>query len=316
VFRRKLGVSQKLAALYEVLANIQASGRTELVPAISLNAGIVYPEALKATVKYGVRDTDLIEDLVKLGALERLYHDSMVACPKCGSIKLFSKLRCPYCGSEHLKKISVVAHATCGGITTLDEGAENAHCSKCGKPLTEMTVIGRLYQCLSCGVRFETPLPAYKCADCGYVFDYREARYVTIHKYRVKRESLDSIAKKLLVEIAREVGETEGFKVEMAVQAKGKSGFQHPVDLAFSDGKETVYLDVVVESPRAMSETLANLAKTPDLQAKHNVLAPKSLESGLQGFAGSNVLTYSDAHDLSEKIKQLLKEGREKGRRS
>jgi DNA-directed RNA polymerase subunit RPC12/RpoP len=310
------GRRERLEALYETLAAIRESGRQELTPSLSLGAGAVYPEALKVAAKYGLRDVDLLDGLVELGALEKLYHDSVVACPKCGSIRLFSKLRCPHCGSENLKKVSIVAHATCGGINTVDEDAKNPRCSKCGKPLTEVTVIGRLYQCLGCGARFETPLPAYKCADCGHAFDYREARYITVYKYRVKKESLDVAIKKLLTEIAREVAAAEGFKVEVAAQARGRSGFQHPVDLVLTDGKATIYLDVVAESPRAMSETLSNLAKTPDLQSKHAVLAPKSLENGLQRFAGSNVYTYGDAHELGEKVSQVLKEAREKGKRS
>jgi DNA-directed RNA polymerase subunit RPC12/RpoP len=302
------GRRERLEALYETLAAIRESGRQELTPSLSLGAGVVYPEALRVAAKYGLRDTDLLDGLVGLGALEKLYHDSVVACPKCGSIKLFSKLRCPHCGSENLKKIAVVAHATCGGINTVDEDAKNPRCSKCGKPLAEMTVIGRLYQCLSCGARFETPLPAYKCADCGHTFDYREARYVTVYKYRVKRENLESVAKKLLTEIAREVAAAEGFKIEAAAQVRGASGFQHAVDLALTHGKGSIYVDVVAESSRAMSETLANLAKTPDLQSKHIVLAPKSVESSVQRLARGNLITYSDAHELEEKLRQTLKE--------
>jgi len=306
-----------LEALYEVLASIRESGRQELTPSLSLGAGAVYPEVLKVALKHGVRDVELLESLTELGALEKLYHDSLVACPKCKSIRLFSKLRCPYCGSENLRKIAVVAHLTCGGVNVVEEGAESRpKCSKCGKPLAEVSTIGKLYQCLACGARFETPLPAYRCADCGHAFDYREARYVTIHKYRVKRENLDGLAKKLILEIARMVGAAEGFNVEVAAQVKGRSGYYHTVDLAFSDGREVVYIDAVAESPRAMSEALASIAKTPDLQSRHIVLAPKSLESSSQGLASGDVLTYSDVHDLSEKIGQVLKEVKEKRKRS
>jgi DNA-directed RNA polymerase subunit RPC12/RpoP len=305
---------ERLEALYEALAAIQRSGREELAPSLSLSAGAVYPEALKVAAKYGLRDTDLLEELAELGALEKLPHESLVACPKCGSIRLLSKLRCPNCGSENLKKVSIVAHTTCGGINTVDEDARNPRCSKCGKPLTEVTVIGRLYQCLSCGARFEAPLPAYKCVDCGHAFDYREARYATVYKYRVKRENMESVAKKLLTEIAREVAAAEGFKIEAAAQVRGASGFQHAVDLTLTRGGEAIHVDVVAESPRAMSETLADLAKTPDLQSKHIVLAPKSVESGVQRLGRGNVVTYSDARELEEKLRQVLR-GEKAGKR-
>lgn len=305
---------QKLEALYEALTHVRGSGRSELTPTVSFGAGVVYPELLKVVVKYGVRDVDLLEDLEKLGVLEKLYYDSIIACPSCGSTRLFSKLRCPYCGSENLKKIAAVAHTTCGGITMVDEGAESPRCSKCGKPLAESTVIGRLYQCLNCGARFETPLPAYKCADCGRAFDYREARYLAIYKYKVRRENLDSVAKKLLIEIAREVGEAEGFKVEVAAQARGRSGFYHTVDLAFSDRGKTIYMDVIADSPRAMSEALASLAKMPDLQSEHTVLVPKNIEKGLQGLSEGRVVAYGDAHDLSEQVKRQLR-SKERGER-
>ena len=308
----KRGALERLKALYEALASIRESGRQELTPSLTFGAGAVYPEVLKVAAKHGVSDTELLEGLVELGALEKLYHDSHVACPRCGSSRLLSKFRCPYCSGENLRKIAVVAHSACGGINTVEEGAESPpKCSKCGRPLAEVSTIGRLYQCLACGARFETPLPAYRCFDCGSAFDHREARYVSVQKYRVKREILESLAKKLLIELAREVGTADGFKVEVSVQAKGVSGYYHPIDLAFSDKRETVYVDIVAESPRAMSETLANVAKTPDIQLKYFVIAPKSLESSLKGLASGNVITYSDARDLIDKVRQLLKKVRE-----
>ena len=311
---RRLGAVERLEALYEALASIRGSKREELTPSLSFSAGTVYPDVLKVAVKHGVSDTELLEGLAELGALEKVYYDSLVACPKCGSTRLLSRFRCPHCGGSNLRKIAVVAHLACGGINTVEEESGSPRCTKCGKPLREVSVIGRLYQCLGCGARFETPLPAYSCTDCNHAFDYRGARYVSVYKYRVRRENLDSVAKKLLMELAKEVGSAEGFKVETAVQAKGRSGYYHPVDLAFSSGGETIQVDIVAESPRAMSETLASIAKTPDLQSKHFVLVPKSLESSLQNLASGNMLTYSDAHDLSEKIKQVFREVKERKR--
>jgi len=309
---RRAETVKRLEVLYEALASVRESGREELTPSLSFSAGTVYSDVLKVAVKHGVRETELLEGLVEFGALEKVYYDSLVACPKCGSTRLLSRFRCPHCGGSNLRKIAVVAHSACGSINTVEEESESPRCTKCGKPLREVAVIGRLYQCLYCGARFETPLPAYSCTDCNHAFDYRDARYVSVYKYRVRKENLESVAKRLLVEIAKEVGSAEGFRVEAAVQVKGGSGYYHPVDLTFRRGKETVLVDVVVESPRAMSETLASIAKAPDLQSKHVVLVPKSMESTLRGLASGGAITYSDARDLSEKIKQVFKGVKEK----
>ncbi len=94
---------------------------------------------------------------------------------------------------------------------------------------------------------------------------------------------------------------------------RGESGYYHPVDVALTDGRRTVYVDIVAESPSAASKVLSSIAKRSDLRSEHIVMVPKSLEASLKDLAGGSVLTYESASDVSEKLKRALEEGRAQG---
>lgn len=294
--------------LYDAISQVIRDGKELLAPAVSYTAGVVYADILKVVTRYGVRDIDVLEKLSELGALEKEYYDSMVECPKCGSFRLFGKLKCPNCGSEKLRKISLVSHLKCGTVSNVEEESK-AFCSKCGEQLSEKNsvIVGRLFNCLDCGARFETPLPSYRCSDCSYKFDYREARYVVLYSYRVRRDTAARTAKQLLVMEAQEVAKTYAISVNVSAQVIGKSGYQHPIDLVLSDGKGTVYVDLVPDYAASMSEALSAIAKRSDLAGKHVLISPKSLEKSLQELAvKADVVTYSDAADMRTKLSQLV----------
>ncbi|MEM1523360.1 MAG: hypothetical protein QXU69_10040, partial [Thermofilaceae archaeon] len=219
------------------------------------------------------------------------------------------------CGSDRLRRMLILAHVTCGGVNVVEEAEKLPNCSKCGKPLQDAKTIGTLYQCLNCGTRFETPLPSWKCADCKLTFDYKQARYTNIHRFRIRKEKLPETAKQLLVAIASREIAAAGLKVASSTQVKGKSGYYHSVDIAAStiDGTH-VYADVVADSSRALGEVLASIAKETDLDGRHIVFAPKSLEKSAPSSTGSIISYYENAEDFREKLAQILEKIRAKKR--
>lgn len=306
----RAGKEPPVEALYDTISQVLRDGKELLTPTFSYTAGVIYVDTLKVAVRYGVRDIDVLEKLAELGALEKEYHDSMVECPKCGSFRLFGKLKCPNCDSEKLRRISLVSHLKCGAVSSVED-ISRASCSKCGERLSgeNSVIVSRLFSCLNCGARFETPLPSYRCSDCGYSFDYREAGYVVLYSYRVKREAAARVAKQLLVREAQEVAEAYQVSAKASAQVTGRSGYQHPVDLVLSDGKGTVYVDLVPEYAASMSEALSAVAKKSDLASRHILVSPKTLEGSLQALGvKADVIAYSDAADMRAKLSQLIKE--------
>lgn len=300
-------------ALHEILRVIAASNLEVLEPSISYSTGVIYPLVLKTAAGYGVSETEVLEELTRLGILESEPHENVVMCPSCGSLRLFSKLHCPNCGSDSLRKTLILAHVTCGGVNVVEEAEKLVNCSKCGKPLKDTKTIGTLYQCQNCGARFEAPLPSWRCADCRLTFDYKQARYTVIYRYRVRRDKLPETAKQLLVAITSREIATAGLKVASSTQVKGKSGYYHSVDIAASSSDGThVYVDVIADSSRALGEMLASIAKETDLEGWHIIFAPKSLEKSAPSGTGSNIIYYENAKDLQEKINNLLRKIRKR----
>ncbi|MEM2678231.1 MAG: hypothetical protein QXU62_06285 [Thermofilaceae archaeon] len=303
---------ERYIALHEVLREIAASNVNVIEPSISHSTGVIYPLVLKVAASYGVSETEVLEELNRLGVLESEPHENIVVCPSCGSLRLFSKLHCPNCGSDSLRKTLILAHVTCGGVNVVEETEKPVNCSKCGKPLKETKDIGILYQCRNCGARFEAPLPSWRCADCKSTFDYKKARYTVINRYRVRKDRLPEAAKHLLVAIVtREITAT-GLKVISTSQVKGKSGYYHTVDIVASGDVTPIYLDIIAESSRALGDALSSIAKATDLEGQHIVLVPKSLEKSTPSTTESNVVFYENAKDLQVKIDNLLKKLRKK----
>uniref|UniRef100_A0A7C4F958 Uncharacterized protein n=1 Tax=Thermofilum pendens TaxID=2269 RepID=A0A7C4F958_THEPE len=106
-----------------------------------------------------------------------------------------------------------------------------------------------MYTCTSCGSRFETPHPLFKCASCGAVFDHKEATLLVLHVYEVREELVPATSKALVMEELKEVAERMGLSVRTSASLNGKSGLSHPVDMVVTDGKRAISFDIVVRAP-------------------------------------------------------------------
>ncbi|MEZ0345787.1 MAG: hypothetical protein ABWK01_04490 [Infirmifilum sp.] len=295
-------------ALLDTLTIMLQKGLSRIAPEYSTDLGYFYPEVFRVAVKYKVRETDILEDLSRLGALEKEYFDSIILCPRCGSHHVSPKLKCPTCGSERLRKEITLSHVKCGAVNVV-ERIPGALCKKCGEPLDKnnTVVIGTLYYCQNCGSRFEIPLPSFKCNACGATFDHKEAEYVTIHAYRVNAEQASSLTKQLAIESIELVAQNAGLTAAHQTRASGHSGLEYKVDLSLSDGKKTVLLDVIGHGPDAPSDALLASAKAGDLSPDtYSVIAPKDVADKLKTTA--RVETYRDADELKEKVGRIIEE--------
>ena len=293
------------AALLALLSLIYESKVKVFSPAFSRELGYYYPEVFKIAARYKVRETDLLEELAEQGVLDKKYHESIVLCPRCGSHDIVPKLKCPFCGSEKLRKVSLVSHVKCGAVNEVERLGE-ATCRKCGELLTDSNTVpvGVLYTCTSCGSRFEIPHPMFRCASCGAVFDHKDAALLILYVYEVREERVPAASKKLVVEELRETAESMGLAVRTFASVEGKSGLTHPVDMVVTDGKKALSLDIIVRSPTEATESLSSIAKQGDAVGSHEVLIPKIVKDRVGASEG--VEGYSDYEDLKAKFTRIL----------
>lgn len=302
--------------LYEALLHISRLEGEEIIPSFSYTIGFVYGDLFKIASKHRVSDRDLLDELTRIGVLEKIPYDSFVKCPRCKSFRLLSRFKCPRCGSKNLRRITMVSHVPCGYTGVLEDmaTAEGYVCKKCGKPLRregdDYIVIGRIFTCEDCGARFDNPLSAFKCSNCQLEFDYKNADYVTVYKYRIRRDVLKEKARQVLVELVKAAARAEGLRVEAPSRAPGRSGYTHEVDVAVSDGKKHVLIDVVHESTSAMSEALAALGKGSDIIASmHLLLAPTKVVEmePLKSSESIKTLGYETAEEAYNKLREMLR---------
>jgi len=292
-------------ALLAALSMIYENRVKVFSPVFSRELGYYYPEAFRVAAKYRVRDVDLLEELAEQGVLDKKYHESVIFCPKCGSHDIIPKLKCPFCGSEKIRKNMLVSHVKCGAVNEV-ERLEGVSCRKCGEPLTSGSAVtlGVLYTCTSCGSRFETPHPLFKCASCGAVFDHKEATLLVLHVYEVREELVPATSKALVMEELKEVAERMGLSVRTSASLNGKSGLSHPVDMVVTDGKRAISFDIVVRSPLEATESLSGIAKHADAAGPHEVLIPKAVKDRIGASEGAE--GYSDYEDLKAKFARIL----------
>lgn len=293
-------------AVVALLSLILQERIDEIKPSYSSELGYHYPDILRVAVRYKVQDSELLEELARMGVVEREYQEQAILCPKCRSHMVAPKLKCPQCGSERLIKTIAVSHVKCGTVNVVEK-IEGSACKKCGEPLSKDNVVllGIMYNCSECGARFEVPHPLFKCRACGALFDHRDAIVLPVYAYKVRKDGIQQALKSLMMMEVKSVAEKMGLTAKLSQAVQGRTGFTHRVDILVTDGKKNISFDIVPESPESMSEVLASVAKAQDMRDDHVVLAPSGLISKL-GSQTSNVEGYTSIEDLKTKVAKKL----------
>lgn len=102
---------------------------TKFKPSINDEKGVFYPE-IEKIIPDPSEYHQVCEILEKYGILKREFHDSVLACPSCGSIKISVRFSCPSCRSTNIKK-----------------KAGNFKCNVCGE---ETSMPEHIYICGDC----------------------------------------------------------------------------------------------------------------------------------------------------------------------
>ncbi len=262
--------TQKL--LRELLHN---ETKEEIIPSYDPANGFIYktvePILEEKTDRKNV--PEFLERLTRLDILKKNFHDSIAACPSCGSTTLTLHSSCTKCKSHHISKTSLTEHIPCGYIGEREKYI-HGKCPKCGLSIDETRYadMGRWYLCRACGEKFEHPQLDVICRSCDTLFQIENADLKEISKYKLNDErkkevrqnvaSLDSITK-LLTDLNFET-QTPGWAIGE------KSGMRHQFSLLakkeIAGRQNLIALDLVVgENEVQASPLILYLYKTSEI---------------------------------------------------
>jgi rubrerythrin len=251
--------------------------------------GIIYTSLEAKIEETGFnRFEEILKGLYEKGYLKIVEEEYTLFCPQCDFPTVYTKYTCPTCTSTHVTQMNLIQHNFCGyiGKKPTIENTETFTCPKCGLPLTqkkdnqsevdaknEYNVIGFGFECIN-GHKFERPLIAHLCPNCGAKFNYKESKYRPIYSYE-------------LTEKAYRIGETEinvdevyaeikkvlkeyGFGVTEQAEIKGLSGSMHKISLLGE--KEDNAIMVEVSTFGTSDELTALLGKKMDISNSYAIM--------------------------------------------
>lgn len=237
---------------------LEGGDKGEITPVYNLSLGFVY-QITSETSSDRETDTvskDCLENLARLGILNKSFYDSVLACPNCQSTVITLHTRCPICRSHNVEKTSLTEHIPCGYIDQREKYKDN-HCPKCGELLIDSQYrnMGRWYICHECGERFENPESDLICRKCCKKFAVKEAQVIEIPKYSLNFDRRNEIRQNVAgLEDIRAILTSLGFNVEIPGAVVGqKSGMQHHFSLIAK--KQVSATEIVVALDYAVSES-------------------------------------------------------------
>jgi predicted RNA-binding Zn-ribbon protein involved in translation (DUF1610 family) len=246
----------------QVLRNLIESGKEgEILPSYHPGSGFTYESKLPKKGNGPERMArEFLENLTRLGILQKSFYDSVSTCPNCGTPAITLHPNCPKCKSRHVEKTSLTEHIPCGYIDQREKYT-NGLCPKCGRRLSEGEYrnMGRWYVCSDCGERFEHPSYNLICGECGRSFATEEANVLEVPKFTLNSERRKEIQQNVtsLENIGNLLGDL-GFKVEMPGTIIGeKSGIEYHFSILAKKQTENDELIVAVDHEVAEEEVQA-----------------------------------------------------------
>ena len=299
---------------------LQDEAQEEIIPFYDPANGFVYKsvEPILEETTDNKNAPEFLERLARLGILKKIFHDSVSACPSCGSTTLTLHTSCTKCKSHHISKTSLTEHIPCGYIGEREKYI-NEKCPKCGLRLDETPYadMGRWYVCKSCGEKFEHPQFEGICRSCDTIFLIENANLKEISKYKLNDErkkevrqnvaSLDCLVK-LLTDLEFEV-QTPGYAVGE------KSGIRHHFSLLarkqIENRPNLIALDMVVgETEIQASPLILYIYKTSEVTVDLPVFVaiPRFSATAHRIAQGHNILLIEGSAEEPDNIARIKAE--------
>lgn len=273
----------KVLSLLELLAENKISA-FEPVFAPRPDGWVSYPVVetqLGVDAEYAQR---LLDDLHRIGYLERHFGERFLFCPVCNEHNLRWIILCPKCASPNLVRVRLLRHRTCNwtGPEKEFQRKNDRVCPKCRAELflvgSDYDDLGIRYQCENCRELTRTPVEMWHCPNCNRTFPKDGVREVILYRYvldpaQVAKLRLERIPRAKVKEILKR----EGYDVQESARLTGKSGAEHTVDILATKHTGPLEHRIVVgvaSAERAVDseEVIKLYAKAYDVNAEDIIL--------------------------------------------
>jgi hypothetical protein len=302
----------KLVRLFELLIDKNIPG-IEPVFAPQRDSWVSYPAVeseLGADADYAAL---LLEDLSRLGYLNRQFYDKVLLCPACNSQDLKLTTVCPKCRSAHLERKRLLEHKNCGYVGVESDFTKNAGrtCPKCRVELAlvgnDYTDKGLRYQCRACEAVIDIPDENWTCRSCRRTCPKGDVRELLMYSYMLDQTQISKLRVERIPKArVREFLTREGYDIQESVQATGRSGAEHRLDLLATKRSGPLEHRVVVgfasaETAVDSEEVIKLYAKGYDVSAQDIIMvaSPKLSDDGRQFASHYHIKVYT-AEDLDQ----------------
>lgn len=287
----------KLLSLFELLINKEIA-TLEPVFAPHQEQGVRYPVVeshLGAEANYV---NQLLNDLYRLGYIDRQFHERIFFCPGCNSPDLKLTIFCPKCNSPHLLRIRLLKHKPCNWSGAAEEFYHKNRriCPKCQGELYllggDYDDLGNRYRCEGCGEITKLPIERWRCRSCDHRYEKDEVREVVLYNYTINPKQVARFQQEKIPRArVRELLKKEGYEVAESVCRAGRSGAEHHIDILATKRTGTSEHRVVVgfisgEQAVDSEEVIKLYAKAYDIQAQETIaVASPRLSEEAERFA-------------------------------
>lgn len=226
----------------------------------------------------------LLEDLTRLGYLQRVFAERILFCPACNSRSLSWTIFCPKCGSLHLGRTHLLRHRPCNWVGP-EEDFKRYNLRVCPKCRQELMLVGHdyddvgtRYRCENCREITSTPLEKWHCRECDRTYAKNEVRELVLYKYVIEPAQITKLRLERIPRAkVKEILTREGYDVAESVRVTGKSGAEHTVDILATKHTGPLEHRIVVGfasgNPAVDSEDVIKLyARAYDVSAQDTIL--------------------------------------------
>lgn len=257
----------------------------------------------------------LLEDLHRLGYLDRQFAERVIFCPACNSQDLKLVASCPKCGSQHLARLTVLRHKHCGHLAPEADfrHGEERVCPKCR---VELALVGADYErldgrhrCASCGELVEAPNERWHCRACRRTYDKTDVRELVMYSYLLNKAQLAKLRVERIPKArVRELLTREGFEVQESVRQAGRSGAEHEIDMLAVKRTGPLEHRIVIgfasgEDAVDPEEVIKLYAKAYDVGAQDTILvASPRLSPDASQFAAHYHIRVYNADELDRAV--------------
>ncbi len=316
-------------ATRDLLRALEEHKVENIVPQLTSEGALVYPEITKLTGIDTSQVSDILEALSLEGVLTKKLVNPLINCPQCSSTVLAQSIVCPNCHGTDLVGGTALQHLPCLKFdfeSNFKHQDGSTFCPKCDRKLLNLGSDyyrpGIFFKCFTCGEFTARTLRVYTCESCQNVFETTEESMTQAYEYAVNHDRKEIISKYRVETIFPMVLETVticGLKAASGNILTGKSGVVHSFSVlskykGVEDIQGLVAIDVVSNPVSVGSNAVLSLfAKALDCKLRNTVLiALPELDADARVLARNYNVTYIEAgrslEEAAAKLQALLKQ--------